>query len=125
MRVTRSTLGAEARALETAADHAVLYSRQIKELYTGRRTNNGIAVNCFTDSRTLHDVLVSSRQVEEKSLVHLIYGIRDKLEWREIKRIAWVPTKRQLGDGLTKVNVDMSLLMKLIGDGNFPNILNY
>ena len=125
VRVTRSTLGAEARALETAADHAVLYSRQIKELYTGRRTNNGIAVNCFTDSRTLHDVLVSSRQVEEKSLVHLIYGIRDKLEWREIKRIAWVPTKRQLGDGLTKANVDMSLLMKLIGDGNFPNILNY
>ncbi len=111
--------------METAADHAVLYSRQIKEIYTGCRTNQGIAVNCFTDSRTLHDVLVSSRQVEEKSLVHLIYGIRDKLEWREVKRIAWVPTKRQLGDGLTKANVDMSLLMKMIGDGNFPNILNY
>ena len=125
IRVTRSTMSAEARALEAAADHAVFYARQIKELYTGRRTNLGISVSCFIDSKTLHDALVSTRQIEERSLVHLIYGLKDKLEHREIYRIAWVSTKRQLADGLTKTGIDMTRLMNMIQDGNFPNYMEY
>ena len=123
VRVTRSTMSAEARALEAAADHAVLYARQIKEIYTGKRTNLGIAISCHTDSKVLHDALVSTRQVEEKSLVHLIYGLKDKLDHREIYKIDWVNTKNQLADGLTKTGVDMTKLMYMIEDGNFPNSL--
>ena len=125
IRVTRSTMSAEARALEAAADHAVFYARQIKELYTGKRTNLGIPVSCFTDSKTLHDALVSTRQIEERALVHLIYGLKDKLEYREISRIAWVSTKRQLADGLTKTGVDMSNFMNMIQKGNFPGYMEY
>ena len=116
-------MAAEARALEAAADHAVLYARQIKELYTGRRTNLGIPVSCYTDSKVLHDALVSTRQVEEKALVHLIYGLKDKLDHREIYKIDWVSTKKQLADGLTKTGIDMTRLMYMIEDGNFPDYL--
>ena len=120
IRVTRSTMAAEARALELAADYAVLFSRQIKEIYTGDRTTNGIPVTCYIDSHTVHDAIVSSRQVEEKSLVHLIYCLKDKLIHSEIDIIKWVNTHNMLADGLTKSGVHMDKLMAMIQSGRFP-----
>ena len=125
VRVTRSTMAAEARALENAADHSVLYSRQLRELYTGKRTKVGITVSCFTDSNVLHDAIVSTRQIEEKALVHLIYGLKDKLKWGEIKRISWVSTKKMLADGLTKKGIDMNGLMNMISEGKFPKYIYF
>ena len=124
IRVTRSTMAAEARALELAADYAVLFSRQIKEIYTGYRRQTGIPVHCYTDSNTLHDAIVSSRQVEEKSLVHLIYFLKDKILHDEIKRITWVSTKKMLADGLTKNGIQMDRLMNMINTGIFPKALD-
>ena len=121
IRVTRSTMAAEARALELAADYAVLFSRQIKEIYTGDRTTTGIPVKCHTDSHTLHDAVVSSRQVEEKSLVHLIYCLKDKLLHSEIQIIKWVNTHNMLADGLTKSGVKMEKLMRMIETGLYPS----
>ena len=120
IRVTRSTMAAEARALELAADYAVLFSRQIKEIYTGDRTTKGIPVTCYIDSHTVHDAVVSSRQVEEKALVHLIYCIKDKLLHKEIDIIKWVNTHNMLADGLTKSGVNMEKLMGMIQSGRFP-----
>ena len=114
-------MAAEARALELAADYAVLFSRQIKEIYTGDRTTTGIPVKCHTDSHTLHDAVVSSRQVEEKSLVHLIYCLKDKLLHSEIQIIKWVNTHNMLADGLTKSGVKMEKLMRMIETGLYPS----
>ena len=124
-RVTRSTMAAEARALEVALDYAILYSRQLKEIYTGVRTTNGVKVTAFTDSQTLLDAIVSSRQVEDKTLVHLIYGIKDKLLHHEVYRVSWTCTLNMLADGLTKSGVQMQKLMNMIETGVFPKNLNY
>ena len=124
-RVTRSTMAAEARALEIAIDYAVLYSRQLKEIYTGVRTIHGIKVTAITDSQTLLDAIVSSRQVEDKTLVHLIYGIKDKLMHNEVYRVSWTCTLNMLADGLTKSGVQMGKLMNMIETGVFPKNLNY
>ena len=119
-RVTRSTMAAEARALELAVDYAILFSRQIREIYTGERTTNGITVKCYIDSNTLHDAIVSSRQFEEKALIHLIYCLRDKILHNEVQKITWVGTKSMLADGLTKSNISMERLMHMIRTGTFP-----
>ena len=125
IRVTRSTMAAEARALELAIDYAILYSRQLKEIYNGVRTTNGIKVTAFTDSQTLLDAIVSSRQVEDKTLVHLIYGIKDKLLHNEVHRVSWVCTSKMLADGLTKSGIQMDKLMHMIESGKFPLTMNY
>ena len=120
IRVTRSTMAAEARALELAVDYAILFSRQIKEIYSGNRTTKGIPVSAFTDSHTLHDAIVSTRQIEEKALIHLIYCLKDKVLYDEVRRVTWVKTKDQLADGLTKGNVQMDKLLSMIRSGIFP-----
>ena len=94
-------------------------------MYTGKRTKIGIPVNCFTDSNVLHDAIVSTRQIEEKALIHLIYGLKDKLKWGEIKRISWVSTKKMLADGLTKKGIDMNGLMNMISEGKFPKYIYF
>ena len=124
IRVTRSTMAAEARALELAVDYAILYSRQIREIYTGIRTTTGIDVHCFTDSHTLHDAIVSTRQIEEKSLVHLIYCLKDKILHSEVSRITWIRTNKMLADSLTKAEAPTDRLMYMISTGHFPNCMN-
>ena len=68
---------------------------------------------------------MSSRMIEEKALVHLIFGLKDKLKYKEIHRIGWVNTRSMLADGLTKAGVDMSTAMQIISSGRFPDVMNY
>ena len=113
-RVTRSTKSSEARAMELGTDMAILLSRQILELYTGKRSDSGIPVYAYCDNNGLVLSLYSTKQIEEKSIAHLIEWLKDKLKHGEIKTVQWIDTHTMLADCLTKTGAPSDLLLKVL-----------
>ena len=113
-RVTRSTKSSEARAMELGTDMAILLSRQVLEIFTGKRSESGIPVFAYCDNNGLVLSLYSPKQIEEKSLTHLIEWLKDKLKNKEINSVKWVDTHAMLADCLTKTGAPADLLLKTL-----------
>ena len=109
-RVTRSTLAAEAAAMDAAVDHAVYMSHFMSCLYKSDHILSGISPPIFkvvpvTDCRSLYDALQRlSASLQEKRVLLDLVAIREtcggNLEGSSAVR--WVPGEHQLADGLTK-----------------------
>ena len=76
-RVADSTKSTETLAMDKAADDAFFIARMVHHIYTGRKTREQIPVYMFTDSRPLHDSIYSTKQVERKSMRHVIQIMKD------------------------------------------------
>ena len=109
-RVTRSTLAAEAAAMDAAVDHAVYMSHFMSCIYDANHVVSGLAPPIFkvvpvTDCRSLYDALQRlSASLQEKRVLLDLVAIREtcggSLEGSSAVR--WVPGDHQLADGLTK-----------------------
>ena len=100
--------------MEIGTDMAILLSRQILELYTGKRSDSGIPVYAYCDNNGLVLSLYSTKQIEEKSIAHLIEWLKDKLKNKEIVSVTWVDTHSMLADCLTKAGAPVDLLLKVL-----------
>ena len=59
----------------------------------------------MTDNKSLHDALLSSKQVNDQRLRIDISVVDDMLARSELERVIWVSGANQLADALTKKGV--------------------
>ena len=116
-RVCDSTKTAETLAMDKTCDDAIYLSRMIREIYTGQKSLKGIPVEMFTDSKPLFESLNSTKQVDRKTVRHVICMMKDSVARGEVEKINWISTKFQLADILTKESVNSDELMKVLEHG--------
>ena len=69
------------------------------------------------DSKTLHDSIYSSKQVDEKTIRHIIAWIKQQLEYKTVTHISWVSSTNMLADIFTKKNVNSDSLLTVMTKG--------
>ena len=109
-RIVKSTLAAEALALDEAAD-SCFYLKTILQEITGHK---GYPIILKTDSRNLHDAVHSTKTIEDRRLKVDICSLRQKLGNGEIKTIQWVNKELQIADCLTKLEAPTSKLIEVL-----------
>ena len=68
----KSVKSAETRSLERGLEDGIYLSRLIKEIYSGRVSEDQLPVEARTDSKTLVDSISSTKQVDEKTIRHIV-----------------------------------------------------
>ena len=82
--VCKSVKSAETRSLEQGLEDSIYTSRIISEIMTGK-SGSHIPVEHRIDSKTLHDSIISTKPIEEKTMRHLISWIKQqKDEYKNI-----------------------------------------
>ena len=107
-RIVKSTLAAEALALDDAAD-SCFYLKTLLQEITGQ--NTGFPIILKTDSRNLYDAVHSTKTLEDRRLKIDICSLRQKLSKGEIQAIEWISKDFQLADCLTKLEAPTSKLI--------------
>ena len=82
--------------MESALDEAVYMGTLITEVYFNSYRENKVPVAVYTDNKSLHQNVHSTKQVHEKRLRINIAEIQRMLASGEIQMIDWVPSKLQL-----------------------------
>ena len=89
----------------------------IKEILTGHKSTDQIPVIICTDSHPLKDSLYSTKQVERKTVRHIIQSMKDNLARNEIEKFIWVESHNIIADLLTKESADPKLIMQVLNSG--------
>ena len=76
-KVCKSVKTAETRALENGMEKAIGIARMIGEIkigkkYRGSQSIPTLPIHCITDSKTLHESIYSTKQIQEVSITNLI-----------------------------------------------------
>ena len=118
-RKVSSTLAAETLAMHDALDEAIYLGSLISEIYCNSYAVNKIPITVYTDNRSLHQNIHSTKQVHEKRLRINIAEIQRMLASGEVHVIEWVPSNLQLADCLTKRGADPDSLLEAFATGQF------
>ena len=121
--VCKSVKTAETRSLEKGLEDAIYLARMLKEIYTGKMGDQHIPVEAKTDSKTLYDTLKSTKQVEEKSICHLVAWIKQQIEENVIQKVTWVPNKEMVADVFTKAGIRTDLILSIISGGKLHYVV--
>ena len=97
-RVVKSTLAAETLALIDGAETAVYIGKLIHDINDGVN----IPIYCYTDNKSLVDVLDSKKNVDDRRLRIDMAVLRDMLYRKDISSVRWISTSNQLANCLTK-----------------------
>ena len=116
--VCKSVKSAETRSLERGLEDGIFLARMIKEIYSGKVCEDQIAIEAKIDSKTLFDSLYSSKQVDEKTIRHLVAWIKQQMEDGVVKKIDWVSSSEQLADVFTKRNASTETILSVLSEGN-------
>ena len=81
------------------------------------KTNEKIPVQLNIDSKTLYDSLKSMKQVEEKTICHLIAWQKQQIEDKSIEKIGWVCSEEMVADVFTKKDVKTEHLLRIVTGG--------
>ena len=118
--VCESTKTAETRAADKATDDAIYFARLIKEIYTGVKSLDQLPVIVYTDSKPTIESIYSTRQVDRKTVRHVIQSMKDALERGEVSEFKYSNTKEMLADVLTKDSVKNTELHDTVKFGSLP-----
>ena len=113
-RVVKSTLAAEALALEEAIAHAMYLQEILKELLV-----DIVDIVCVVDSNNLLKAVNSSRDVEDKRLKIDIASVKETMAMEGI-RVFHVPGNEMIANCLTKRGANVDDLMGMICTGVVP-----
>ena len=116
-RKVSSTLAAEALSMQDALDHALYLGSVLTEIYCNTYVENKLPVVVYTDNKSLHQNVHSTKQVHEKRLRINIAEIQRMLAVGEVQMIEWLPSKLQLADCLTKRGTDSDWLLECFNSG--------
>ena len=108
-RVVKSTIAAEALALQEVANHCVVLRSFIEELTTVKLPTK---INC--DNKSLVQSLHSTNTLTDKRLNMDIMVVQDMIQQNEIDHVNWIPTNEQLANCLTKKGALSSSLLDLL-----------
>ena len=96
-RITKSTLASETLAVVEAVDAARLIQLQVQEMFSVSPD-----IRVFTDSKSLHQTVHTSKILVDKSMRIIISYLRQFVNRGEIS-MTWIDTNNQLADPLTKL----------------------
>ena len=118
-RVVKRTLSAETLALEESLEAGFLTKSLLVELIVKGNYKNIILICCYNDNKSRVNTINSNKTLTEKRYLQVdICIIREIIDKREVKQIAWCDSRSQLTGCLTKVGVSRNRLMHIIeGDG--------
>ena len=117
--VCKSVKTAETRSLDNGIEDSLYLARTVNEIYTGKsgKQSGQVSVNLKIDSRTLLDTLKSTKQVEEKTVRHIVAWIKQQIEEKRVQSVDWVCSEEQLADVLTKSGVKTDPILKVMKAG--------
>ena len=102
-------------------DATVYVSSLFTEIYYGTVDFKRIPIEAVIDIQSLYDALKSTKCVSDKRLRVDIGAVKEMLHSREIMKIHWVDTKKQLADILTKKGVSPLPLLQVSSEGHLPD----
>ena len=105
-RVCQSALAAEGLGLVKAIDHAIFIQQTLKKILI---CENNIPIHCFTDNKSLFEILQKTKDPEEKKLICILAPIRSSIETGEINLFR-ITSKEMPADVLTKKGVNTQVL---------------
>ena len=100
-------------------EDSIYLARMLKEIYTGKVLEDQIPVEIKIDSLTLHDSIRSTKQVDEKTIRHLVAWIKQQRDEAKVKQIDWVCSEEMLADVFTKSNVKTDPILDVLRKGKF------
>ena len=112
--VCKSVKTAETRSLERGLEDGIYLSRMICEIFTGKVSESQIPVEVYIDSKTLYDSLSSTKQVDEKTIRHLVAWIKEQKEEKKVSSINWVSSEEMVADIFTKSNVRPDNILSVV-----------
>ena len=115
--VCKSVKTAETRSLERGLEDGIFMARMVEEIYTGKVSEQQVEVEAYTDSKTLLDSIYSTKQVDEKTVRHLVAWIKEQIEEKKVKNVNWVCSEEMIADVFTKANVKAGLILEVIRSG--------
>ena len=74
----------------------------------------------YTDSNSTIESIYSTRQVDRKTVRHVIKSMKDALDRGEVREFKYVNTKEMLADVLTKDSVRSTELHETVKSGSLP-----
>ena len=114
-RVVSSSTAAEALAANAVLDEMVYIKFVLRELL-GDVVDN-IPLHLVTDSKNLHDAVLSSTLVENPRLRTDIAKVKESLKEKELQDFSLVKGKEMIADVLTKKGAPGTLLMNILRTG--------
>ena len=118
-RVVDNTLEAEVLSLRNALGNAVYIGHMLTEFYKDDCQVNSLLVQAYTDNKSLEQNIRSTKQPKGKRLRVDLAEIRRMINEKEIGDLKWVESRRQLADGLTKRDIPMLEIVKIMDDGYY------
>ena len=115
--VWKSVKTAETRSLERGIEDAIYLARMLNEIYTGKVSESQVPVEIKIDSKTLLDSIGSTKQVDEKTIRHLVAWIKQQKEEGKVRNIDWVCSEEMLADIFTKSNVKSNAILSVMSKG--------
>ena len=116
--VCKSVKSAETRSLELGMEDGIYVAQTFHELYTGKVHGGQIPVEMKIDSKTLMDSIDSSKQVDEKTIRHIVAWIKQQRDEKFVKDIEWITSEEMLADVFTKKNVNTDHILQTVVEGN-------
>merc|ERR1712082_242768 len=93
------------RATDKVMDDVIYFPSLVKEIYNGVESSDQIPVVVYTDSKPTIESIYSTRQVERRTVRHVIQSMKDDLDRGEVSEFKYVNTKEMLADVLIKDSV--------------------
>ena len=113
-RVVKSTIAAETLALVDAAEASFWLSKLFIEICSTAEKSVVLPLDCYIDSKQLHEALCSIRPVIDKRSRVEIGKPPEILEKKEINSVKWISSKEQFATYcLTKRGVSFDSLLNV------------
>ena len=104
-------LSAETLALGEALESSFMIRSLLCEVLNKEMDPVIFLIYCYTDNKSLVEMVNSTKTLTEKKLKVHICIIREMIEKHEVKQISWCDSSSQLADCLTKAGASCQKLL--------------
>ena len=116
-RIVRSTLAAETLSLSDAVESAGFVQSLFKEMCFGKLDGELLPIEAFTDNKSLHSCIYSTKAVLDRRLRVDIGSLRELLSDKKLSAVRWISNEKQLADILTKSGPSSNPLQMVLSKG--------
>ena len=116
-RVAKSSLTSETLALSEGVNSAYYISTLFAEIMYGNIDNHKLTIEAYSYNKSLIDALKSIKFVTDKRLRTDIISVKEIISNKQIKKVDWVPTNKQLVICLMKQGFTFDELILTLQNG--------
>ena len=86
------------------------------------RNKRSLQIEFITDNQSLVDALKSFKYVSDKRLRIEVGIVKEMVENKQISKIEWIESKKQIPDILTKKGVSVNLLRAVLSESHLMDL---